>query len=130
MQLQTLEKLVKRIIRKSLKNNTLDYTVQISISSPDPGDVKYSAMISSPASGVQPILLSYDSYDLLLAALKEAEKEYNPRSIEIAYHDNRINTFEHKAAQHKARKEKLEDPEYDEDAESIELEEVLSGKAN
>lgn len=128
-QLLTLEKLVKRIIRKSLKNNTLDYTVQISVSTLEPGKVKYSAMISSPNKDVQPILLSYDNYATLEAALKEAEKEYNPRTVEIAFHESRINTFKSKIEQHEARKKQLEDPEYDPD-EDITMEEVEAGEEN
>lgn len=81
-------------------------------------------MISSPASGVKPILLSYDSFDLLEAALKEAEKGYNPTSVEIAFHENRINTFKSKIEQHEARKKQLEDPNYDPETDSIPVEEV------
>lgn len=111
-QLLKLEKLVKKVIRKSLKNNTLDYTVQFSVSSLEPGKVKYSSMISSPGNQVQPILFTFDSFNLLEAALKEAEKEYNPTSVELAFHESRINTFKAKIEQHEARVKQLEDPEY------------------
>jgi hypothetical protein len=122
VQLLKLEKLAKKIIRKSLKNNTLDYTVQISVSSLEPNKVKYSTMISSPASGVQPILFTYDSFALLEAALETAVKSYNPRAIEIAYHENRINTHKAKAEQHEKRKAQLEDPNFED--EDIEMEEA------
>lgn len=108
-----LEKLVKKVIRKSLKNNTLDYTVQISVSSLDPGKLQYAAHISSPASGVSQITYIYDTFDLLLAALKESEKSFSPEKVEIAFHTNRINMYKNKAAQHEKRVEQLNDPDYD-----------------
>lgn len=126
-QLLKLEKLVKRIIRKSLKNNTLDYTVQYSVSSLEPEKVKYSAMISSPNKEVQPILFSFDQYSILEAALKEAEKSYNPTSVEIAFHDSRINSYKAKIEQHETRKQQLEDPEYDSEND-IPMEEVEAEK--
>lgn len=122
-QLSKLEKTVKRILRKSLKNNTLDYTVQISISSLEQSKVKYSAYISSPNKDVQPILFSYDTFELLEAALLEAEKQYTPKTVEIAFHKSRINTYTDKMGQHQARIDQLEDPEYDSEDE-IPMEEV------
>lgn len=119
-----LEKVVKRVIRKSLKNNTLDYTVQITVSSLEPGKLQYAAHISSPASGVNAITFVYDTFDLLLAALKEAEKEFNPQKVELAFHANRINNYKNKIKQHEKRVETLESPDYDPETDGILLEEV------
>jgi hypothetical protein len=126
-QLSKLEKTVKKILRKSLKNNTLDYTVQISISSLEPGNVKYSAFISSPNKDVQPIIFSYDNFEMLEAALLEAEKQYNPTTVEVAFHESRINTYKSKIEQHEERKKQLEDPEYKEE-DDIPMEEVGVGE--
>lgn len=123
-QLSKLEKIVRKVLRKSLKNNTLDYTVQISISSLEPTRVKYSAFISSPNKDVQPILFSYDNYEMLEAALLEAEKAYSPRTVEIAFHDSRINTYKAKTKEHEARKKQLEDPDYNPEDDDIPMEEV------
>lgn len=123
-QLAQLEKLAKRIIRKSLKNNTLEYTVQVTTSSLEPGKLKYAAMISSPATGVQPITFVYDSYDLLVGALEEAEKVFNPQKVEVAFHKSRINSYESKIQQHKERVVILEDPNYNAEEDSIPMEEV------
>ena len=122
-QLSKLEKLVKRVIRKSLKNNTLDYTVQISISSLSPSTVKYSAFIRSPEKGVQPIIFSFDSFDILVKPLEESEKSFNETKVEIAFHEDRINTYKAKIEQHEARKKQLEDPEYNTE-DDIPMEEV------
>lgn len=124
VQLQKLEKLVKKVIRKSLKNNTLDYTVQITVSSIEPGKLKYAALISSPANGVQPVTFVYDSYDLLVAALEAAEKDFNRQKVEVAFHQSRINSYESKILQHKERVAILESPDYDPEIDSIPMEEV------
>lgn len=125
-QLAKLEKLAARIIRKSLKDNTLDYTVQITMSSLEPGKLKYACQISSPANGVQPITFIFDSYKLLEESLKEAEKELNRPKVELAFHQNRVNTFKNKIEQHEARIKVLEDPNYKEedDEENIPMEEI------
>ena len=123
-QLQKLEKLTQRVIRKSLKDNTLDYTVQITMSSLDPGKLQYACMISSPATGVKPITFVFDSYKTLEASLKEAATELDPKKVEIAFHQNRINSYNNKVAQHEERVKQLEDPDYKEDDDEIEMEEV------
>ncbi len=124
-QLLTLEKLVKRIIRKSLKNNTLDYTVQFSVSNVDtPGKVKYAAMISSPATGVQPITFMADSYQELEETLKGAVDGINKKDVELTFHQSRINAYNARIKQHEERMAKLNDPDYDETEEEIEMEQV------
>jgi len=121
--LQTLEKIVKKILRKSLKDNTLDYTVQITTSSLEPGKIKYAAQISAPAKGVQPITFIYDNYEMLKASLEESEKELSKKKVEITFHQSRINSYNNKVKQHEERMKQLEDPEYEED-EDIPMEEI------
>lgn len=116
-----LEKLVKRILRKSLKDNTLDYTVQITTSSLEPSKIKYAAQISSPTKGVQPITFIFDNYNDLEASLKEAEKEINKKVVELTFHESRINSYKSKIEQHEARIKELNDPEHEED-DDIEME--------
>lgn len=124
-QLHKLEKIVKRIIRKSLKDNTLDYQIQFSLGNlGEPGKVKYDVMISSPAKGIQPITFSFDNYNDLEASLKEAVDGINRKDVELTFHQSRINAYEARIEQHKARIEKLNDPEYDESEEEIEMEMV------
>lgn len=124
-QLLLLEKLVKKIIRKSLKDNTLDYQIQFSLGNlGEPGKVKYDVMISSPAKGVSPITFSYTNYDDLVTALEAAIVGINRKEVELTFHQSRINSYESRIAQHKARMEKLNDPDYDESEEDIAMEEV------
>lgn len=121
-QLLELERLVKKIMRKSLKDNTLDFTCQITISNLDEGKVKYAAQISSPAKGVQPITFVFDSFNDLKNALESSEKELNKKEIEKVFHQSRINTYKSKIAAHEARLVEME-KETDED-EEIEMEQV------
>lgn len=124
-QLLELEKLVKKLIRKSLKDNTLDYTVQFSVSNVDaPGEVKYAAMVSSPAKGVQPITFMAKSYKDLEAMLQEGIKGINKKEVELTFHESRINSYKSRIAQHEERIKKLNDPEYNEEDEEIEMEMV------
>jgi hypothetical protein len=79
-------------------------------------------MISSPAKGVQPITFMADSYDELEAVLKAGEKGINKKAVELTFHESRINSYKARIAQHEERMKKLNDPEYDESEEEIEME--------
>lgn len=119
--LRELEKLVKKIIRKSLKDNTLDYTCQFSVSSLEPEKVKYAVLISSPAKGVQPITFVFDKFEDLKNALVEAQTSIDKNKVELAFHQDRINSYESKIQQHKARITIIESGE---DEDEIEMEEM------
>ncbi len=121
----TLEKHVKRILRKSLKDNTLDYTIQFSVSNlEEPGKVKYATMISSPAKGVQPITFMFDNYKDLETSLISAIDGIDKKGVELTFHESRINSYKSRIAQHEERIKKLSDPDYDETEEEIEMEQV------
>ena len=99
----------------------------------NPGKLQYACQITAPANGVQPITFIFDDYKTLEASLKEAEKELNPRKVEVAFHENRINSYKNKIEQHEERVAKLNDPDYKEvvdipmeqvEVEAVETEEV------
>lgn len=119
--LQELEKLAKRVIRKSLKDNTLDYTVQFSVSSLEPGKVKYAAQISSPAKGVQPITFIFDNFNDLKNSLQGAITDMDKKQVELAFHQSRVNSYEAKIQQHKERMVQIESGE---EEDNIPMEEV------
>lgn len=121
--LQELEKLVKRVIRKSLKDNTLDYTVQFTISNLEPNHVKYAVQISEPAQGVQPIFFVHDTFEELKKALQLAEQELNRKEVEKVFHESRINTYKNRIQAHEERIVEIDKGE-DEDEENIEMERV------
>lgn len=119
--LHELAKLIKRVVRKSLKDNTLDWVVQKTISSMEPDKVKYAAQISSPAAGVQPIIFTFDNFNDLKNSLIESEKDLDKEKVELVFHQSRINTYKTKIEAHEARIKQIESGEPDDD---IELEEV------
>jgi len=122
-QLRVLQKTIKKIIRKSLKDNTLDYTVQISMSSLEPDQVKYAAQISSPAKGVQPITFSFNTFNDLASALEKSVDEIDREQVELVFHENMVNSLENRIEAHKARIKQIEDGEFESD-EDIPMEEV------
>lgn len=121
--LHELAKLIKKVVRKSLKDNTLDWVVQKTISSMEPNNVKYAAQISSPSVGVQPIIFTFDTFNDLKNALIESETDLDKEKVEIVFHQSRINTYKNKIEAHEARIKAIENGETDED-DDIELEEV------
>lgn len=123
-QLLKLEKHAKKILRKSLKDNTLDYAIQFTVSSMEPGKVKYATQISSPAKGVQPITFIFDKYEDLEASLKEAVNGIDRKMVELTFHESRIDTYKNKISQHEDRMKQLSDPDYNEEEDNIAMEEV------
>lgn len=121
-QLRALDKLVKRITRKSLKDNTLDTVVQVSLSNIEPDQVKYSAQISSPAKGVQPITFSFNTFNDLYAALESAEKEIDRSQVELAFHENMLISLKNRLKAHKERIEQIKSGGTED--EEIDMEEV------
>ena len=93
------EKIIKKIIKNVFRNSQLDYTVQVSTSSVEPGKVKYSALITSPSRHVQEIPFRFNSFDELKAALETALKEFKYEDIEKAEVQSRITVYENKAQQ-------------------------------
>ena len=93
------EKIIKKIIRNVFRNSQLDYTVQVSTSSIEPGKVKYSALITSPSRHVQEIPFRFNSFNELKAALETALKEFKYEDIEKAEVQSRIAVYENKAQQ-------------------------------
>ena len=119
-QVRELNKLIKKVVRNSLKDNTLDHVVQISMSNLEPDQIKYSAQISSPAKGVEPITYSFNTFKELKEALIESEKAITREEVEVTFHENMINSLERRLEAHKARIEQIRNGEEDD----IAMEEV------
>lgn len=109
------EKIIKKIIRNVFKDSTLDYMVQISVSSLEAGKVKYSALITSPSRHVQEIPFRFDSFKELKAALETALKDFKYEDIEKAEVQSRINVYESKVQQLKEYLEEIEKRGLDKD---------------
>lgn len=118
-----LEKLVRKVIRVAFKDNTLDYTVQISTSSLEPGKVKYGFMINGLKKEIQPIAMSYYSYADCKAVLEGLLLEVNPVEVEKMFHQGRINVYNHAISSHQERLEEIEKNGLEPD-DGIQMEEV------
>ena len=84
-----VQKLVMKIL-KGLKNNTLDWTFQISTGSIHPEKPSYAVMISSPADGIQPITWVCEDYKELVKQLEIASKHLDVEAVERAWHQSEI----------------------------------------
>jgi hypothetical protein len=103
-----LEKLCRKVIRLAFKDNTLDYTVQISTTSLEPGKVKYGFMINGLKKEIQPIAMSYYTYEECKVALEGLLKEVNPLEVEKSFHKGRINVYTNAISSHQERLDKIE----------------------
>lgn len=117
-----LERLVKKVIRRSFKDNTLDYTVQISTSSLEPGKVKYGFMINGLKKEIQPIALSYYSYNDCKNVLEGLLTEVNMEELEKMFHQGRVNVYKHAIESHEERLKYIDEHGIEDDG--IEMEEV------
>jgi hypothetical protein len=118
-----LEKIIKKVIRKSFKDNTLDYTCQISVSSLEPGKVKYGFMINGLKKEIQPIAMSYYSYNEAKTVLEGLLVEINHEDVEKMFHQGRINVYTNAIKSHEERLAHIEEHGLEED-DGIEMEEV------
>lgn len=118
------EKIIKKIIKNVFRNSQLDYTVQVSTSSIEPGKVKYSALITSPSRHVQEIPFRFNSFNELKAALETALKEFKYEDIEKAEVQSRITVYENKAQQLKDYLDAIEERGLDDNGFLNELEEI------
>lgn len=120
-----LERLVKKVIRLAFKDNTLDYTVQISATSLEPGKVKYGFMINGLKKEIQPVAMSFYGYAECKAVLEGLLKEYNPVELEKLFHRGRINVYTNAIKSHRDRLDEIEkNPEEAAEDAAIPMEEV------
>lgn len=121
----SLEKLIKKLIRKGFRDSTLDYTVQISVSSLEPGKVKYGFMVNGLKKEIQPIAMSFYTYKDCVAVLEGMIQEINTVEVEKNFHQGRINVYKNAITNHEERLKYLEEhPDEVEKDSEIEMEEV------
>ena len=116
------EKLAIRI-KKKLKRNDLDFTVQVSLSSNDPGKIYYATQITPVAEGIAPMTFIAPNGDELIAKLKDAlDNKLDPEQVEKAYHESQIHHANRTIKFHEERIKEIEEPEEEEQAETKEEE--------
>jgi len=98
-ELKKLEKIVTKINRNVFRQSNLDYAVQFGISSVEPKQVKYSALISSPSRDIQEIPFRFNSINELELALNTALKTFKYEDIEKTEVQSRINVYKRKITQ-------------------------------
>lgn len=118
-----LEKVVRKIINKSLKDRTLDYTVQFSVSSLEPKKVKYAFMINGTKNEVRIEPQAHDSFATTLAIAEGMVDSIDPVEVERTFHTSRINTYNTAIKQHEGRLKWLE-KHPDGDPDDVEMEKV------
>lgn len=110
-----LEKLCRKVIRLAFKDNTLDYTVQISATSLEPGKVKYGFMINGLKKEIQPIALSFYTYEECKSVLEGLLQEVSPLEVEKMFHKGRMNVYKNAISSHQERLDKIEKDGLEED---------------
>lgn len=119
-----LEKAVKKLIWKALKDRTLDYTVQFSVSSLEPGKVKYAFMVNGTKQEVRIEPQVFNDFASALKVAEEMTNELNPVLMEKTFHQSRINTYKNAIEQHEARMNYLDNPPAESEDDDIVMEEV------
>jgi hypothetical protein len=120
-----LERLVKKVIHRAFKDNTLDYTINIAATSLEPGKVKYGFMINGLKKEIQPVAMSFYTYEECKGVLEGLLKEYNPVKLEELFHQGRINVYKNAISSHEDRlKQMKENPEEAAEDAAIPMEEV------
>lgn len=86
-------KKAKVLINKILNNlgdSSLDWTLQVSENTANPGKITYGCMIHV-SDRLEPLVWTCESWDELLEKLKKASKELNEDMVQIAYFQGEIN---------------------------------------
>lgn len=81
-------------ILKNMKRSDLDWTIQTSVSSTEPNQLYYSALIASPNQSLQPITWVKKSYEELEEALETSAKVLDDKEVMKAYYKAEIQRAE------------------------------------
>lgn len=84
-----VEKLAIRL-KKKAKRNDLDFSVQVSLSTADPGQIYYALQLTPVADGVAPMTFIKKSPEELIEAIKAQLDNIDEVAIEKAYHEAQI----------------------------------------
>lgn len=103
------KKLVRQII-KNLNDATLEWTIQVSMSSVDKGKLFYSAQISPPHQALEPITWIKSSAQDLINALEASAKHLNQDEVHKVFHRTEIERARNIMKIHEAHLKKLKKP--------------------
>ena len=83
------EKLAVKI-KKKVKRNDLDFSVQVSVSSQDPKKIYYALQITPIAEGIAPMTFIDSDADEFIAKIERQLENLDPNLIEKEYHKAQI----------------------------------------
>ena len=112
-ELKKIEKVVLKL-RNKMKRADIDYTVQLSRNSADPGKIRYAVSMTAPANGLAPVVFIADTSEELIRQVKESAKNIDYAAIEIAYHEAQIKSCERTIIGHQERIEAIKNGEAEE----------------
>lgn len=115
--LRKMDKEAQKLKRK-LKRADLDYTVQISMNSSQPGEISYTLSMTAPAAGLAPIMFVTGSYERLVEYIQAAQKEFDAKTVERAYHEAQIAACERTIAGHRERLVDMEKEDEEEESDN------------
>lgn len=105
------EKLVQKI-KKKVKRNDLDYTIQYVMDSTNPSVLKYALRITPINEALGPITIVADTGKELLEKLQyRLDNGLEENELQIAYHESMVKNLENTIKFHKERAEALKKEE-------------------
>lgn len=120
---QTILKAEKLAIKlkKKLKRNDLDFSIQVSLSSADPGKIYYALQLTPVADGVAPMTFIKSDPDKLIEAIEAQLEKVDTAAVEIAYHEGQINHAKRTITFHQERIDEIK-----QDGDGIQEAEIVS----
>ena len=106
-ELEKVEKVAHKL-RNNMKRADIDFTVQVSRNTADPGTTRWALSMTAPANGLSPIVFIAYSSEELIKQIKESIKNIDYQAVEIAYHNAQIEACNRTILGHKERIELIE----------------------
>lgn len=101
-QLEKIEKVAYKL-RNNMKRADIDFTVQVSRNTADPGTTRWALSMTAPANGLSPIVFIAYSPEELIEQIKSATKNIDYKAVEIAYHNAQIDACNRTIQGHQER---------------------------
>ena len=112
-------------IKKKLNRNDVDFSVQVSLSSADPGKIYYALQLTPLADGTAPITFIKTDADKFIEAIEAQLENLDTEAVEVAYHEGQINHAKRTITFHQERIDEIKN----EDKEPVEGEVIDNGKS-